>query len=253
MSVAVDVFVSWMRSIWVTRGWFQNAASSPKTAIRKAARGIQRAARQETEKYQNARRRRRSPRMMVAIRSGVRAHDAAIGNSAQRAAPTMSVYSTSRMSHRRYAPTSVAHTLRKGFDTVFTTGLGVTFAVTAGAAGVTEGAGADVTTGFAAVVTGAAEGAVYMVVTGVAGTTTGPEPRLIEATVKHTGLPVRDESNVTLIGSVPRIGVVPMSTWTRSTPEASTRRVIKLNGIDVFPTEPMRATYEGSEMVKSNE
>lgn len=104
---------------------------------------------------------------MVAIRSGVRAHDAAIGNSAQRAAPTMSVYTTSRMSHRRYAPTSVAHTLRKGFDIVFTTGLGVTPVVSAGAAGVTEGAETGVAAGCTAVVTGAVEGAVYVVLTGV--------------------------------------------------------------------------------------
>jgi hypothetical protein len=83
--------------------------------------------------------------------------------------------------------------------------------------------------------------------------TTGPEPTLIETTVKHTGLPERAESKVTLSGIVPEIGVVTMSTWIRSMPEASTLRVISWNESGIFSTDPRTATYEGSGNVNSNE
>ena len=66
---------------------------------------------------------------------------------------------------------------------------------------------------------------------------------LIETTIKHTGLPVRAESRVTLIGSMPKIGVVGISTWTRRLPViVSVRRVIVWKEIGVFPADPIRAT-----------
>ncbi len=64
-------------------------------------RGIQRAALQDIEKYQNVRSKSKRTRVMVATRSGVRAQVADTGNSAQRIAPTVSMYNTRRMSQRR--------------------------------------------------------------------------------------------------------------------------------------------------------
>ena len=75
----------------------------------------------------------------------------------------------------------------------------------------------------------------------------------MDTTVKHTGWPARAESNVTRSGSVPLTGVVAMSTCMRTAPEASVRRVINWNGTEVFPTDPISATYEESESVNSNE
>ena len=196
--------------------------------------------------------------MMVAIRSGVRAHVTDIGNSAQRMAPTMSMYKTRRMSHRRYALASDVHMFLKGFWSVLTTEpvavlVVSTFCVVG--IGVEEaGFGAAVTTGFAGAedTVGCVAGAVT---TGVYGITDRPDTdtALAETTVIHTGLPERAESIVTLTGRPPATAVGEMSTWMRSIPATSVLRVIKLNGIDVFPTEPIRATYEGSEMVNSKE
>lgn len=82
-------------------------------------------------------------------------------------------------------------------------------------------------------------------------TRSGPTP--IETTVKHTGLPARAESKLTLSGSGPKIGVVATSTWTRSMPEESTLRVMSWNESGVFPIDPRSATYDASGNVNSNE
>ncbi len=194
--------------------------------------------------------------MIVAIRSGVRAQATDIGNSAQRTAPTMSMYKTRSISHKRYALASDVHIFRSGFWKVLTTEPAAvpvvnTFCVVGtGLDGV--GFGAAAANGFA----GAADtvaGAAGALTTGVCGIVARPDVTFVETTVKHTGLPERAESKVTVSGRVPAIGVVWISTRMRSMPEASVLRVIKLNGINVSPTEPIRATYEGSETVNSKE
>lgn len=81
----------------------------------------------------------------------------------------------------------------------------------------------------------------------------GPEI-LIETTERHVGLPgPRDERSVTCIGTVPRIGVVAISTCTRRAPEGLMRRVIRRRGVKVPPTDPPTATYEASGTVNSKE
>ena len=113
------------------------------------------------------------------------------------------------------------------------------------------GFGAAVTTGFAGADTvGCVGGAVT---TGVYGITDSPEIAFAETTVIHTGLPERAESIVTLTGRPPETDAGDTSTWMRTRPDASVLRVIRLNGINVFPTEPKMATYEGSETVNSKE
>jgi len=113
------------------------------------------------------------------------------------------------------------------------------------------GFGAAVTTGFAGADTvGCVGGAVT---TGVYGITDSPEIAFAETTVIHTGLPERAESIVTVTGSPPETDAGCTSTWMRTVPDASVLRVITLNGISVFPTEPKMATYEGSETVNSKE
>src|SRR3989344_1725771 len=114
-----------------------------------------------------------------------------------------------------------------------------------------SGFGAEVTLG----VVGAADTVevVGTLVEGVYGIVSRPETTFAETTVKHTGLPERAESIVTVTGRVPNTGDVGTSTWTRSIPEASILRVITWNGSGVFPTEPRTATYAGSEPVRSKE
>jgi len=46
------------------------------------------------------------------------------------------------------------------------------------------------------------------------------------------------------------MGVVSVLTLMRKLPEASIVRVIRENGMSVFPIEPASATYEASVMVK---
>lgn len=99
-------------------------------------------------------------------------------------------------------------------------------------------------------------------VTGVVGVTVCMEPfgmvanpagTLADTIVTHTEFPERAESKVTLTGRVPIIGVVWTKAWTRSVPAASILRDIRLNGICVFPTEAVRATYEASGTSNSKE
>lgn len=70
---------------------------------------------------------------------------------------------------------------------------------------------------------------------------------------RHTGCPVRADNNVTCSGNVPRIGVVSISAWMRTDPEASTRRVNLSNESELSPTDPKTATYDASGTVNSNE
>jgi len=108
-----DVFSS-MISSCVMRGWFQKAASSPKTAMRKATSGIQSAARQPADRYQNPSKRTRRTSIAVATLSGVCAQVHDTGNSSQSKPPTTSAKRTSRMSHRRYALAGEAHSPLSG-------------------------------------------------------------------------------------------------------------------------------------------
>ena len=165
------------------------------------------------------------------------------------------MYKTRRMSHKRYALASEEHIFLNGFWMVLTTEPVAVLVVSTfwvvGIGSDEAGFGAEVTLG----VDGEADtvGVVGTVVEGVYGIVSRPETTFAETTVKHTGLPERAESIVTVTGRVPNTGDVGTSTWTRSIPEASILRVITLNGIDVFPTEPIRATYDGSETVNSKE
>src|SRR6185436_16142025 len=83
-------FFSSMRSIWVTFGWFQKAAKSPRSAIKNATSGIQSAARHPAERYQNPSKSTSKTNIAVATRSGVCAQFQESGNSSQSKPPTTS-------------------------------------------------------------------------------------------------------------------------------------------------------------------
>jgi hypothetical protein len=90
--------------------------------------------------------------------------------------------------------------------------------VTAGVTGVGAGLGAGAGEG-------AGEGAGPIGAGGV--TTEGPLPIVVTTTEMHTGeVGLFEESIVTLMTTLPRIGVVATSAWIRRSPEESFRRAI---------------------------
>ncbi len=149
--------------------------------------------------------------MIVAMRSGVRAHEADIGNSAHSTAPTIRTKSTRSISHKRYALVSETQRLLSAPYIVFRTG--VTDVAVLVPDDVAEGRGEVVLVDGVVGTCGVAG-----FTTGTEGlddvgeiTCTGPDPTLVETTPKHTGCPVRAESRVTCMGNVPLMGVVSMS------------------------------------------
>ena len=81
-----------------------------------------------------------------------------------------------------------------------------------------------------------------------------PLPTVAVTIVAQTGCPAPfAERSVTLIGSVPVILTVFISTWMRTIPVDARLRVMYWNGIDVFPTVPSTATYEASGTVNSKD
>jgi hypothetical protein len=169
----------------------------------------------------------------------------------------MSMYKTRRTSHRRYALASEVHIFLRGFWRPPTTEpvavLVVSTRCVMGTGSDEAGFGAAATTGLAGAADTVGAGVAGALTTGVYGMGAMPETAFAETTVIHTGLPARAESMVTLTGRLPATEVGDISTWMRSIPEASVLRVIMLNGTEVFPAEPIIATYEGSETVNSKE
>ncbi len=144
------------------------------------------------------------------------------------------------MSHKRYALAYDEHRSLSLLCIVFTTG------VTEGALVAIDSEGdelEDTTSGTSGVVTGlfAGTGLGVMGAT-IGGDCTGPDPTLMKTVPRHTGCPVRADRSVTCKGRVPRIGVVSISAWIRTDPEASIRRLNLLNESELSPTDPKMAT-----------